>query len=100
MENMLLFSVQQEEFLCILTIKKFHSIALLAVVNARYEFSVVEIGDYGRLSESSVYANSNLWRAINQNYSFPLQENWLTTIPKNILMFSLGMKLSHYVVIF
>ena len=45
--------------------KKFHSIVLLAVVNARYEFSVVDIGDYGRLSDSSVYANSNLGRAIN-----------------------------------
>ena len=45
--------------------KKFHSNVLLAVVNARYEFSMVDIGDYGRLSDSSVYANSNLGRAIN-----------------------------------
>ena len=112
---------------------------------------MVGLGDYGRLDDSSVYANSNLRRAINQNLlqfprssckrcsvkrvvleispwtynfikkealaqvfswefckiskntfsyrtplvavsCFPQQENWLITFPKNILMFSLGLK--------
>ena len=48
----------------------FHSIVLRAVINARYEFSMVDIGGYGRLIVSTVYTNSNLGRAINQN---PLQ---------------------------
>ena len=120
---------------------------------------MVGLGDYGRLDDRSVYANSNLRRAINQNLlqfprssckrcsvkrvfleispwaynfikkealaqvfswgfceiskntfsyrtplvavsCFPQQENWLITFPKNILMFSLGLKLSPYVVIF
>ena len=76
--------------------KKFHSIVLLAVLNAQYEFSMFDIGDYGRLSDSSVYAASYLGKAINQ-ISFPLQENWLVKFPQNILMSSLGMKFSHYV---
>ena len=76
--------------------KKFHSIVLLAVLNAQYEFSMFDIGDYGRLSDSSVYATSYLGKAKNQ-ISFPLQENWLVKFPQNILMSSLGMKFSHYV---
>ena len=47
--------------------RKFCSIVQLALVNARYEFSMVDIGDYERLSDSSVYANSNLGRVKNQN---------------------------------
>ena len=44
--------------------KKFHSIVLMVVVSAKYEFIMVDIGDYGRLSDGSVFANSNLGRAI------------------------------------
>ena len=45
--------------------KKFHSIVLMAVVNANYEFVMVDIGDYGRLSDGSVFSNSHLGIAIN-----------------------------------
>ena len=46
--------------------KKSHSI-LLAVCNARYEFTLVDIGDAGRQSDGGVYKNSNLGHAIDNN---------------------------------
>ena len=45
--------------------KKFHSIVLMAVVNANYEFVLVDVGDYGRLSDGSVFSSSHLGIAIN-----------------------------------
>ena len=54
--------------------KKFHSIVFMAVVNANYEFVMVDIGDYGRLSDGSVFSNSHLGIAINDgtlNLPFP-----------------------------
>ena len=47
--------------------EKFLSIVLLTVLNVRYEFSMVDIGEYGRLGDNSAYANSNLGKTINQN---------------------------------
>ena len=47
--------------------EKFLSIVLLTVLNVQYEFSMVDIGEYGRLSDNSAYANSNLGKTINQN---------------------------------
>lgn len=47
--------------------KKFHSIVLMATVNANYEFIMVDIGDYGRLSDGSVFSSSNLGYAINND---------------------------------
>ena len=46
--------------------KKTHSIVLLAVCNANYEFLMVDIGDSGRQSDGSVYSNSSLGYAIEQ----------------------------------
>ena len=45
--------------------KKTHSIVLLAVCNATYEFTLVDIGESGRNSDGGVYANSDLGTAIN-----------------------------------
>ena len=47
--------------------KKTHSIVLLAVCNAKYEFTVVDIGDSGRQRVGSVYNNSHLGFAIENN---------------------------------
>ena len=81
--------------------KKFHSIVLPAVVNARYEFLIVDMGtaeDLVIIVRMQIIILEEQY--IKVCYSFPHQENWFITFPKNILMFSLGMKLSHYVVIF
>ena len=47
--------------------KKFHSIVLLAVVDAKYQFTMVDVGDYGRLSDGSVFSSSNIGIAMEQN---------------------------------
>ena len=47
--------------------KKTHSIVLMAVCNARYEFIMVDIGDSGRQSDGSVYNNCHLGYAIENN---------------------------------
>ena len=45
--------------------KKFHSVVLMAVGNGNYEFILVDIGDYGRLSDGGVFSSSHLGHAIN-----------------------------------
>ena len=47
--------------------KKTHSIVLMAVCNADYEFLLVDVGDAGRQSDGSVYTNSHLGYAIDNN---------------------------------
>ncbi|XP_065651227.1 uncharacterized protein LOC136079419 [Hydra vulgaris] len=47
--------------------KKTHSIVLLAVCNAKYQFSLLDIGNSGRQSDGSVYTNSRLGYAIENN---------------------------------
>ena len=47
--------------------KKMHSIVLLAVYYAKYEFTMVHIGDSGGQSDGSVYNNSHLGFTIENN---------------------------------
>ena len=47
--------------------KKTHSIVLLGVCDARYKYTLVDIGDTGRQSDGSVYTNSKLGYAIENN---------------------------------
>ena len=44
--------------------KKFHSIEIMAVADASYKFTIVNIGDYRRLSGGSVFGSCNLGFAI------------------------------------
>ena len=50
-----------------------HRGVLLAICNANYEFILVDIGDSGRQSDGSVYANSHLGFCIeNKKLSIPV----------------------------
>ena len=51
--------------------KKFNSIVLLAVCDAKYKFTIIDIGDSGSHSDGGVFANSCFGRALNKN-QFPL----------------------------
>ncbi|CAH2097861.1 unnamed protein product [Euphydryas editha] len=49
--------------------KKFFSIALIAIVDPLYKFLVVDIGSYGRHSDSGIFENSNFYKEYIQGKS-------------------------------
>lgn len=52
--------------------KQFHSIILLALVDADYNFIYIDVGCNGRASDGGVYNNSSLCKAIDHNWlDFP-----------------------------
>ncbi|XP_063912883.1 putative nuclease HARBI1 [Zophobas morio] len=55
--------------------KGFHSIVLMALVDAQYNFTYVDVGCNGRVSDGGVFSNSTLYTAIEQNaLNFPNDE--------------------------
>ena len=44
--------------------KKYFSIVLMPVANARYQFILVDVGDYGRISDGGIFASSEFGCAI------------------------------------
>ena len=60
--------------------KKTHSIVLMAVCNANYEFTLIDIGDTGRNSDGGVFSSSQLGIAFNENLlKIPNEEDILNT---------------------
>lgn len=69
--------------------KKFHSLVLLAVVDARYRFTLVDIGCNGRVSDGGVYANSAISTALREN---------LLNIPQEKTLPGSNIKVPHVIV--
>ena len=89
--------------------KKTHSIVLMAVCNANYEFTLIDIGDTGRNSDGGVFSSSQLGIDVNENLlkipneedilnttasfpfvlvgdeAFPLKQNLMKPYPKELL---------------
>ena len=60
--------------------KKTHTIVLMAICNARYQFIIVAIRDSGRKKDSSVCGNSKLGYAIeNKQLKFPGEEELINS---------------------
>jgi len=56
--------------------KKYHSVVLLALVDANKRFLTVDVGQYGRVSDGNVFSNSNIaMRLARQNIGLPPDEN-------------------------
>lgn len=66
--------------------KKSFSIVLLAVCNAHYRFTLVDIGEAGRKSDSGIYNSSPIGRAIEENLlNYPSGETTIPNYDENIL---------------
>ena len=72
--------------------KKQHSIVLMAVSSASYQFLLVDIGDSGRQSDGSVYHNRHLGYAIENNL-IDMPSKSFQVRRENYPMFSLEMRL-------
>lgn len=66
--------------------KGFHSMVLLAVVDAHYRFLLVDVGVNGRNSDAGVFAASQIATAIESNIPPPTQPpDWNTAFPHVIV---------------
>jgi len=61
--------------------KKYHSVVLLALVGGNKRFLTIDVGQYGRVSDGNVFANSNIaMRLARQNIGLPPDE-YLRGVP-------------------
>lgn len=52
--------------------KQFHSIVLLAIIDAQYRFIAIDVGSYGREGDASIFEKSMLGKCINNgNFNIP-----------------------------
>lgn len=71
--------------------KDFFSIVLLAIVDANCKFIYVDIGSYGKESDSGIFSSSSLYKLIKQgNYFLPNEK--LPTSSQTLHIFMLGTK--------
>ncbi|XP_015378544.1 PREDICTED: uncharacterized protein LOC107172762, partial [Diuraphis noxia] len=47
--------------------KLFFSIGLMAVADANYKFVYIDVGSYGKDSDSTIFRNSSLWKNLERN---------------------------------
>ncbi|XP_050510944.1 uncharacterized protein LOC126887446 [Diabrotica virgifera virgifera] len=62
-----IIQAQQQEGSAFYNYKKQHSIVLLGLVDANYNFLYVNVGMNGRVSDGGVYRESDLYKAVEQN---------------------------------
>lgn len=56
--------------------KRYHSVVFLALVDANKRFPCVDVGQYGRVSDGNVFANSNIGKRLaRKNIGLPPDEN-------------------------
>jgi len=56
--------------------KKYHSVVLLALVDGNKKFICVDVGQYGRVSDASVYSNSTIGKRLTSlNMGIPPDED-------------------------
>lgn len=53
--------------LCAVGGKHFFSIGLMAVADANYKLIYVDVGSYGKDSDSTIFRNSVLWKNLERN---------------------------------
>jgi len=64
--------------------KHYFSIGLLAIADANYKFIYVDVGSYGKDSDSTIFKNSALWENLKKNnLNIPAS----TTVPGTGLIF-------------
>lgn len=48
--------------------KAYFSVVLMAIADAKYKFTYVDIGSYGKDCDSAIFKRSSLWKSIESNY--------------------------------
>lgn len=64
----IIFRAPRQEGSIYFNYKQSHSIVLLALVDAKYNFTYIDVGVNGRVSDGGVYRQSSLAKAVASNY--------------------------------
>ena len=65
--------------------QKYHSIVLMAMCDARYQFTFVDIGAYGHENDAAIFSSSNLYKRLTkgEKTSLPLRMSMATCFPSH-----------------